>query len=103
MFTNKKNSLHLKINVVIYILPVVTNGRRIMRKGITKEQVVETTLKLIKDSENIRSVNLRGVAREIGCAHTNLYNYFSSFDELLWCAHIRILEIFLEEFRGKDS
>lgn len=72
-----------------------------MRKGITKEQVVETTLKLIKDSENIRSVNLRGVAREIGCAHTNLYNYFSSFDELLWCAHIRILEIFLEEFREK--
>ncbi|SFC93294.1 TetR/AcrR family transcriptional regulator [Clostridium uliginosum] len=72
-----------------------------MKKGITKDQVVETTLKLIKDNENIRSVNLRGVAREIGCAHTNLYNYFSSFDELLWCAHIKILEIFLEELKEK--
>ena len=72
-----------------------------MKRGITKEQVVDTTLKLIKDSENIRSVNLRGVAREIGCSHTNLYNYFSSFDELLWCSHIRILEIFLETLKEK--
>lgn len=72
-----------------------------MKKGITKEQVIETTLKLIKDNENIRSVNLRGVAREIGCAHTNLYNYFSSFDELLWNSHIEILKIFLEELKEK--
>lgn len=72
-----------------------------MKKGITKEQVVEQTLILIKDKENIRSVNLREIARSLGCAHTNLYNYFSSFDDLLWVTHIKVLEIFLQELNEK--
>ncbi len=72
-----------------------------MKKGITKEQIVEQTLILIRDKENIRNVNLREVARNLGCAHTNLYNYFSSFDDLLWITHIKVLEIFLQELNER--
>ncbi|WP_027624542.1 TetR/AcrR family transcriptional regulator [Clostridium lundense] len=74
-----------------------------MKKGITKEQVIEQTLSLIKDKENIRDVNLRGIARAIGCAHTNLYNHFSCFDDLLWCTHIAILKRFLDGLSEKIS
>jgi len=62
-----------------------------LKKGITKEHVIDVALSLMKDKEDIRSVNLREIARVIGCAHTNLYNYFASFDDLLWEAHIALL------------
>lgn len=65
-----------------------------MRKGITKEQVINKALELMRDKEDIRSVNLRVIAREVGCAHTNLYNYFSSLDDLLRETYIEILERF---------
>jgi AcrR family transcriptional regulator len=65
-----------------------------MKKGITKDQVINKALELMRDKEDIRSVNLRVIAREVGCAHTNLYNYFSSFDELLRESYIKVLNIF---------
>jgi len=34
---------------------------------------------VIDKEEGLRGVNLRKIAREIGCAHTNAYNYFDSF------------------------
>lgn len=55
-----------------------------MPKGITKEIIVNATLQLIKDRENIRNVNLREIARVLECAHTNLYNYYPDFDGILW-------------------
>lgn len=58
-----------------------------MGKKITGEQVISTTLELIKAKEGLSQVNLREIARQLGCAHTNLYNYFSSLEEVLWRAH----------------
>ena len=43
-----------------------------------------------------RDVNLRAIAKEVGCAHTNAYNYFSGLDDLMWCAMQQVFEI-LEE------
>lgn len=68
-----------------------------MKKKITKEQIMETALELLKDKSNIRSVNLREIARVLGCAHTNLYNYFPSFNDLLWEAHMEIQNQFLQK------
>lgn len=68
-----------------------------MKKSITKEQIIETALDLLKDKSNIRSVNLRHIARVLGCAHTNLYNYFPSFNDLLWEAHMEIENKFIEK------
>ena len=39
-----------------------------------------------------QGVNLREIARRIGCAHTNVYNYFASFDDLRWAAFRRALK-----------
>jgi AcrR family transcriptional regulator len=51
---------------------------------VTKELIIHTTLRLIEEKEGLKEVNLRGIAREIECAHTNLYNYFNGFDEIVW-------------------
>lgn len=66
-----------------------------MKKNITKEQVIETALELMKNSNNLGGLNFREVARTLGCAHTNLYNYFSSYNDLLWEAHATMQEHFM--------
>lgn len=58
----------------------------------TADRMVDVTLELIAEHGGCRGVNLRQVARRVGCAHTNVYNYFSAFDELLWAAMLRALE-----------
>ncbi|EKQ55504.1 MULTISPECIES: TetR/AcrR family transcriptional regulator [unclassified Clostridium] len=54
------------------------------KKNISKELIIETTLVLIEENDGMRDVNLRGIAKRIGCNHTNLYNYFNSLDEIFW-------------------
>ena len=36
-------------------------------------------------------MNLREISRRIGYAHTNVYNYYAGFDDLLWAAFRRVL------------
>lgn len=72
-----------------------------MKKNITKEHIVETALELIRDNNNLGGLNFREVARTLGCAHTNLYNYFSSYNDLLWEAHAAVQEIFMEMLTEK--
>ncbi|MEN1760388.1 TetR/AcrR family transcriptional regulator [Anoxynatronum sibiricum] len=54
------------------------------KKGVSRDLIIHTTLRLIEEKEGLKEVNLRGIAKEIKCAHTNLYNYFNSFDEIMW-------------------
>lgn len=63
---------------------------------ITKELILETALAAINDEGTSSKVNLRELARRLGCAHTNLYNYYPSFDQLLWDAHGAALERMLD-------
>lgn len=84
--------------MVIRLLEVIA-----IKKGITKEQVIDVALSLMKDKEDIRSINLREIARTLGCAHTNLYNYFGSFDDLLWEAHIALLQKASDSIKDKLS
>lgn len=67
-----------------------------MKKNITKQQIVETALELMRDKKDLRGLNLREVARTLGCAHTNLYNYFPSYSDLLWETHATLQEMFME-------
>ncbi len=67
-----------------------------MKKNITKEQVIETAVELMKNSDNLSTINLREIARTLGCAHTNLYNYFASYNDLLWATHSAIQGIFMK-------
>lgn len=52
-----------------------------------KEKFIEGTLKLILEYGGITKVNLRMVSKQIGCAHTNAYNYFSNWEELIFEAY----------------
>ncbi len=54
------------------------------RSGPTAERFVDVTLELIEEQGGSQDVNLREVARRVGCAHTNVYNYFDGFRGLLW-------------------
>lgn len=50
----------------------------------TSDRFVEATLDLIAELGGSGSVNLRQISRRVGCAHTNVYNYFASYSDLLW-------------------
>lgn len=54
------------------------------RNNISKEIILETVLSLVDENGGIKNVTLRDIAKRLGCAHTNLYNYMSSLDEIFW-------------------
>lgn len=60
--------------------------RRISREGQTREQFIHGVLELLERGVGLREINLRRIARLVGCAHTNAYNYFASLQELFWYA-----------------
>ncbi len=62
------------------------------RSAPSVERLVDETVALITEKGGSLGVNLREVARRAGFAHTNVYNYFPSFDHLLWQAFRRVLE-----------
>ncbi|WP_055669626.1 TetR/AcrR family transcriptional regulator [Desnuesiella massiliensis] len=66
------------------------------KKHVSKEIILETTLSLIDKNEGIKDVTLRDIAKKIGCAHTNLYNYFSSLDEIFWEALGQVLLMMMD-------
>ena len=59
--------------------------------GLNREAVLTAALDLIDRRGGVREVSLRSVARELGCAHTNLYNYVSDADQLYWQARTHCL------------
>lgn len=61
------------------------------KNTINKEVILETALKLIDEKCGSKYVTLRDIAKELGCAHTNLYNYFDSLDEIFWEAIAKVL------------
>jgi AcrR family transcriptional regulator len=62
------------------------------RTGPTSERYIEATLELVAERGGSAQVNLREISRRIGCAHTNVYNYFENREDLLWHAIRRILK-----------
>lgn len=62
-----------------------------MKKGLSKELIIDAALALADSQPSMRAAGFRDIARRLGCAHTNLYNYFESYDALLWAAQEEIL------------
>ena len=58
----------------------------------TADRFIDTTLELIAEKGGSQEVNLREIARRVGCAHTNVYNYFANLDDLMWAAFRRELK-----------
>jgi AcrR family transcriptional regulator len=55
-----------------------------------KERLITSTLELIDQQGGLHGVNLRQIAVKAGCAHTNIYNYYQDFEDLLWDTIFRI-------------
>ncbi len=53
---------------------------------ISKHSLIQSYMEMIDAGVEYKDLNLRKLARRVGCAHTNMYNYFSSWDELRWHA-----------------
>ena len=58
--------------------------------------LIEHTIALIIEKGGSTGVNMREVARRAGFAHTNVYNYFATFDALRWEAFRRSLRAYGE-------
>ena len=65
-----------------------------LSKGLSADRFIDATLELIAEEGGSIGVNLRAVSRRLGCAHTNVYNYFDSYGELLWGAFRRSLRVY---------
>lgn len=63
-----------------------------MKEKAMARRYLEATLDLIDESRGLSGVDLRKVSRALGCAHTNLYNYFDSFADLLWHVLVEAIE-----------
>lgn len=66
-------------------------------KHLTEEVIVDKALEIIERTEELGSFNMRKLARELGCAHTNIYNYFDSFDSLLWTVAANAMQVMSEK------
>lgn len=71
-----------------------------MKKNISKEQIIGTVLELLRNNSDIDKLNFREISRTLGCAHTNLYNYFHTYSDLLWESHSAILNNFIIEIES---
>jgi AcrR family transcriptional regulator len=58
-----------------------------------REKILEVVLQMIEEKEDVRQINLRQVAKRAGCAHTNIYNYFKTTEEMLWQAAIPAMQL----------
>lgn len=66
------------------------------KNRVTKEIIIQTTLRLIDENVGIKNVTLRDIAKKTGCAHTNLYNYFTSLDDIFWEALGQVLLMMID-------
>lgn len=55
-------------------------------------RTLEVTLELIDENQGLAGVDLRKISRALGCAHTNIYNYFDNYPDLLWHALVEAVE-----------
>ena len=78
-----------------------------MMPAINSKTIVETALAMIDEERGIAGLNLRRLARVLGCAHTNIYNYFAGMEELLWeCvaeASRRMMAVVLDAIDAADG
>jgi AcrR family transcriptional regulator len=69
-----------------------TSHKRSPNDPSTRERLVTAALDLIVKNGGCRGVNLRQIAARAGCAHTNVYNYFDTLEDLFWAAVVQAIE-----------
>lgn len=59
---------------------------------LNRQLIIDTALNMIDTNCGTKNVTLREIAKVLGCAHTNLYNYFKSLDDLFWASLAEVLD-----------
>lgn len=72
--------------------------RKKLERNEMAQRLVEVTLQIIEENGGLQGVNLRQIARRAECAHTNIYNYYQDFNDLLWDVFTRIGNIWWKSF-----
>lgn len=62
------------------------------------KRLVNVTVEMIEENDGLQGVNLRQIAKRANCAHTNIYNYYQDFEDLLWDVFARIEELWEAEW-----
>lgn len=70
------------------------------RKGLSRERILSAYLELLDEPDSSDPANFRGLAARLGCAHTNLYNFFPDWDTLRWAGAGEVLDMTAEFMEG---
>lgn len=72
--------------------------------ALDRQEVLDLVVGMLDELRGSRELNLREIARRLGCAHTSLYNHFPSFEGLLAdAASLAILRMRSELLPPDDS
>ena len=62
-----------------------------------KERLTRATLRAVSDNKGVQGVSLRGIAKDAGCSHVNVYHHAPrGLADLLWLAYT----IAIEDYAG---
>ncbi len=73
------------------------------RKGLSRDRIVAAYLELLDAPASEGTANFRGLAARLGCAHTNLYNFFPDWDALRWAAAGEVLDRLAASMEGGEG
>lgn len=63
---------------------------------INKDMILQAALKLIEEKKSSNAITIRDVAKELGCSHPNIYNYYPSMLDLRWDCLLWVLSAMME-------
>jgi len=66
-----------------------------------KDRLTAATVQAIEEHRGVTGVSIRGIAKDAGCSHVNVYHYADGLVGLFWLAYVEALEAFSEAcFKG---
>lgn len=65
-------------------------------KDTMKARLTAATIQAIEAHRGVSGVSLRGIAKDAGCSHVNVYHYADGLAGLFWLAYIEALGAFAE-------
>ncbi|MFO7896164.1 MAG: TetR/AcrR family transcriptional regulator [Candidatus Cloacimonadales bacterium] len=63
------------------------------KRKIDQELIIAAALQLIKQKGSSNWLTVRDIAHSLQCSHPNIYNYYSSMDQIRWACLLKVLQI----------
>lgn len=71
-------------------------------KGLSKKDYIQKTREII-ESEGVKAVSIRRIAKEMGCSSASLYRHFENLTELLYYAEIHTLTGYINRLNEAEK